>query len=163
MHLSYIFILTTIIMKKKSLLGPRTAISCVKQPNLTKIVVTLAVTALISISLPLNIYAQSAVPLDSYVTTNGGEASIFVKLPDTISVSEIEVLLGSKINSSDIFSHVYVFDQYAGLPSGLSYSRNGVDVYLGTGSITVPSAFFAKIRLKNGGASWSNWLEYVSN
>lgn len=104
-----------------------------------------------------------APPLDSYVKNEGGTVTVFVALPNTITSSEIEVAIGSKNNNGDLFSHTYTFDQSAGLPSGLTYSRQGTAVYLGAGSITLTDAFNVKIRLKDAGGNWSSYYDYVSN
>jgi len=109
-------------------------------------------------------YAQTpAPPLDSYVSFSGGQGSVFLILPDTIGCSEIEVNLGSKTETGDLFTHDYVYDQESGLPSGLSYTRTGSDVIVGIGTVEVPPAFNVKIRLKNSSGNWSSWYEYITN
>ena len=104
-----------------------------------------------------------APPLDSYVKNNGGMVTIFVALADSTTSSEIEVALGSKDNVGDLFSHTYTIDQTSGLPTGLSYSRQGTEVFLGAGAITLTDAFNVKIRLKDSGGNWSSYYDYVSN
>ncbi len=104
-----------------------------------------------------------ASPLDSYVKNESGTVTVFVALPDSTTSSEIEVALGSKNNVGDLFSHTYIFDQTTGLPTGLTYSRQGTDVFLGAGSITLTDAFNVKIRLKDSGGNWSTYYEYVTN
>jgi len=104
-----------------------------------------------------------APPLDSYVSFSGGQGSVFLILPDTIGCSEIEVNLGSKTETDDLFTHAYVYDQESGLPSGLSYIRTGSDVIVGIGTVEVPPAFNVKIRLKNSSGNWSSWYEYITN
>jgi len=108
--------------------------------------------------------AQSvAPPLDSYVTNTGGTITVFVSLPDSTTASEIEVAIGSENNSGDLFSHTYAFDQATGLPSGLSYSREGTHIYLGAGAITLTDAYNVKIRLKNSSGNWSAYYDYIAN
>ena len=108
--------------------------------------------------------AQSvAPPLDSYVTNTGGTITVFVSLPDSTTASEIEVAIGSENNSGDLFSHTYAFDQATGLPSGLSYSREGTHLYLGAGAITLTDAYNVKIRLKDSGGNWSAYYDYIAN
>ena len=104
-----------------------------------------------------------APPLDSYVKNDGATVTVFVTLPDSSTTTEIEVALGSKNNVGDLFSHTYTFDQTSGLPTGLTYSRQGIDVYLGAGSIVLTDAFNVKIRLKNSSGNWSSYYDYVSN
>ncbi len=104
-----------------------------------------------------------APPLDSYVKNEGGTVTIFVALPDTITSSEIEVAIGSKNNNGDLFSHTYTIDQTSGLPTGLTYSRLGTNVFLGAGTITLTDAFNVKIRLKDAGGNWSSYYDYFSN
>ena len=112
----------------------------------------------------VNSQAQTvAPPLDSYVKNDGATVTVFVTLPDSSTTTEIEVALGSKNNVGDLFSHTYTFDQTSGLPTGLTYSRQGTDVYLGAGSIVLTDAFNVKIRLKNSSGNWSSYYDYVSN
>ncbi len=104
-----------------------------------------------------------APPLDSYVKNESGTVTVFVALPDSTTSSEIEVALGSKNNVGDLFSHTYTFDQTTGLPTGLTYSRQGTVVFLGAGTITLTDAYNVKIRLKDGSGNWSSYYDYVSN
>ncbi|MBL0339517.1 MAG: hypothetical protein IPP71_00485 [Bacteroidetes bacterium] len=104
-----------------------------------------------------------APPLDSFVKDESGTVTVFVALPDSTSSTEIEVAIGSKNNIGDLFSHTYAFDQTSGLPAGLSYIRQGTDVFLGAGAITLTDAYNVKIRLKDGSGNWSSYYDYVSN
>ncbi len=118
----------------------------------------------ISCFMPCFIQAQtSAPPVDSYINFQGGQNIAFVSIADSINVSEIEVQIGGKSNADDILSHVYIFDQPTGIPNGLSYSREGLNLYLGMGAVELPPAFSVKVRLKNSSGNWSSWIEYVSN
>ncbi len=110
------------------------------------------------------IIAQTvAPPLDSYVTSTGGTVTVFVALFDSTTSSEIEVAIGSKNNNGDLFAYTYAFDQTSGLPSGLTYSREGTHLYLGAGAITLPDAYNVKIRLKNSSGNWSGYYDYIAN
>jgi len=102
-------------------------------------------------------------PLDSYVNVDGGMCNVFVLLEDTLDLSNIEVSLGSKGSSTDIVDHIFSFDQITGLPTGFSYLRTNMQVFLGLGDLDLPAAFNAKVRLKNSAGNWSSWFEYVSN
>ena len=112
----------------------------------------------------VNVTAQTVTPpLDSYVSNTGGTVTVFVALPDSTTTSEIEVSIGSKNNTGDLFSHVYLFDQISGLPPGLSFAREGTHLYLGAGAITLTNAYNVKIRLKNSSGSWSANYDYIAN
>ncbi len=104
-----------------------------------------------------------ASPLDSYVAFTGGTGSVMISLPDTNTCSEIEVTLGSKSETGDLFAHVYTYDQSTGLTSGLNYTRDGANVTVGIGAVVVPPAYNVKIRLKNTSGNWSSWYEYITN
>ena len=131
--------------------------------NLSFKLATITITILLCCTYK-NVNAQTpAPPLDSYVSFSGGQGSVFLILPDTASCSEIEVNLGSKTETGDLFTHAYVYDQESGLPSGLTYSRTGSDVTVGIGAVTVPPAYNVKIRLKNMTGNWSGWYEYITN
>ena len=104
-----------------------------------------------------------APPLDSYISNTGGTVTVFIALPDSTTSSEIEVAIGSKNNSGDLFSHTYAFDQTSGLPSGLSYSREGTHLYLGAGAVVLTDAYNVKIRLKDSAGNWSAYYDYIAN
>ncbi len=112
----------------------------------------------------VNVTAQTVTPpLDSYVSNTGGTVTVFVALPDSTTTSEIEVAIGNKNNNGDLFSYTYIFDQTTGLPTGLSFSREGTNIYLGAGAITLTDAYNVKIRLKNSSGSWSAYYDYIAN
>lgn len=107
-------------------------------------------------------HLKAQTPLDATLSENGSGQLMYVLLPDS-SVSEIDVELGSKQGMTDLFDAGFVYDQTSGLPSGQSYSRTGLQVYLGLGNFIVPTAYFARIRLKNNSGSWSDWYEFIGN
>lgn len=107
-----------------------------------------------------HLYAQT--PLDATLGENSSGQLMYILLPDS-SVSEIDVELGSKQGMTDLFDAAFTYDQTSGLPSGQSYSRTGLQIYLGLGNFTVPTAYFARIRLKNNSGSWSDWYEFIGN
>jgi len=102
-------------------------------------------------------------PLDSYISISNESATIYLEVADTTVISEIEVQLSTKQNLSDIFQNVYAFDQTIGLQNGMTYSRTGNAIHLGTGTIQLSPVVFSKIRLKNQSNVWSEWYEFVSN
>jgi len=129
-----------------------------------KILIVQFLVLMCCISFSETIEAQTvAPPLDSYVSNTSGTVTVFVALPDSTTSTEIEVAIGSENNSGDLFSHTYAFDQATGLPSGLSYSREGTHLYLGAGAITLTDAYNVKIRLKDSGGNWSAYYDYIAN
>jgi len=105
--------------------------------------------------------AQS--PLDANLSMIGGAANFDVLLPDTTNISEIELQIGSSSNSAEYFSHVFSYDQSSGLPSGLTYTRDGASVALGLGTLSISNVYVVKTRLKNSSGSWGDWYEFVGN
>jgi len=108
-----------------------------------------------------NAIAQA--PLDAAVTFSGNEGTFKVVLPDTNDVSEIEMLVGSDDNESELFSLTCAYDPSSGLPTGVTYSRTGNEIKIGMGTVTLLSAYVAKVRLKIGSNSWSDWYEFIGN
>ncbi len=108
-----------------------------------------------------------AQPTDGSVTftptsTSGFVTGIFyVSLPDSTSWSAIEIHLKDQIEDSVLFSREYAFDQTTGLPAGISWERNGTDVYLGTGTLPVRLGWQGRARLKNNSNTWSEYLEFI--
>jgi hypothetical protein len=108
----------------------------------------------------LNANAQS--PTDATLSVSSGTGQFFVALPDSNMV-EIELQIGTKPGLSDVFSHTFTFDQTTGLPTGMTYSRNGLNTYLGLGAITTNTVYASKVRLKSTSGTWGDWYEIISN
>ena len=105
--------------------------------------------------------AQS--PLDGAVSFIGNEGYFKVVVPDTNNVNEIEIMVGTETNPSEMFSHTFTYDQNSGLPSGVSYSRTANEISIGMGTVTLLNTYNAKVRLKNTSNSWSDWYEFIGN
>jgi hypothetical protein len=105
--------------------------------------------------------AQS--PLDGAVSFIGNEGYFKVVVPDTNNVNEIEIMIGTDNDPSEMFSHTFTYDQNSGLPSGVSYARSGNEISIGMGTVTLLNAYYAKVRLKNTSNSWSDWYEFIGN
>ena len=108
----------------------------------------------------LNANAQA--PTDVTLSVNAGTGLLYVALPDSNMV-EIELQIGTKPGLSDVFSHTFTFDQTTGLPTGMTYSRNGLNTYLGLGAITPNTVYASKVRLKSTSGTWGDWYEIISN
>ena len=108
----------------------------------------------------LNANAQS--PTDVTLSVNAGSGLLYIALPDSNMV-EIELQIGTKPGLSDVFSHTFTFDQTTGLPTGMTYSRNGLNTYLGLGAITPNTVYASKVRLKSISGTWGDWYEIISN
>ncbi len=102
-------------------------------------------------------------PRDSYISIDNSIGTVMVSLEDSTNVSEIEVNLGSKNSFNDLFSHSYTFDNSTGLPSGLTYTRQNLNIFLGVGTLNFPTALNVKVRIKDNSGNWSSYLEYISN
>jgi len=108
-----------------------------------------------------NSVAQS--PLDAAVTFSVNEGTFKVVVPDTNNVNAIEMLVGTDDNANEIFSLTCAYDPSSGLPTGVSYTRTGNEIKIEMGTVTLLSAYTAKVRLKNGSNSWSDWYEFIGN
>ena len=108
----------------------------------------------------LNANAQS--PTDVTLSVNAGSGLLYVALPDS-NISDIEIAIGTKPGLTDVFSHTFTFDQTTGLPAGMTFTRNGLNSYLGLGAITTNTVYTSKVRLKNTTGTWGDWYEIISN
>jgi len=106
--------------------------------------------------------ANAQVPTDLALSVSSGIGQFFVALPDS-NIAEIELQIGTKPGLTDVFSHTFTFDQTTGLPTGMTYSRNGLNTYLGLGAITTNTVYASKVRLKNTSGTWGDWYEIISN
>ncbi len=111
----------------------------------------------------LSLEGKAQTPLDANLSISSNTGIFSLVIPDSTNISEIELIIGTKANLSDVFAHTYTFDQTSGLPSGLSFNRDGMITYLGIGTITVQNVYNSKVRLKNTSGVWGDWYEIISN
>ncbi|MBL7914332.1 MAG: hypothetical protein BWY67_00360 [Bacteroidetes bacterium ADurb.Bin397] len=109
------------------------------------------------------ISAKAQTPLDANLSINNNTGIFSLVIPDSTNISEIELQIGSNENPTEVFEHIFIYDQTSGLPNGLSFSRSGVTINLGLGTITPLNIYHVKTRLKNGSGDWSDWYEFVGN
>ena len=109
-----------------------------------------------------NLQVNAQTPTDATLSFDSGQGTFYIAIPDS-NISEIELNIGTKANLTDVFSHTYTFDQTSGLPSGLSFSRNGLNTYLGLGTVAQQNVYNSKVRLKNTSGGWGDWYEIISN
>ena len=107
--------------------------------------------------------AKAQTPLDANLSISSNTGIFSLVIPDSTNISEIELQIGSNANPSEVFEHTFVYDQTSGLPTGLSYSRDGVNITLGLGTLAPLNIYHVKTRLKNGSGSWGDWYEFVGN
>jgi hypothetical protein len=101
-------------------------------------------------------------PSDANLIIQSGQGEMLVHLPDTTTITHLEVELGTANASSDLFHYVFTYDQSTGLPMGLHYQRSGAEVTLGLGIIDAADPYFARVRLKHSGL-WSDWFSFLAN
>jgi len=111
----------------------------------------------------LSFEGKAQIPLDANLSINGNTGIFSIVIPDSANISEIELQIGSNENPTEVFEHIFIYDQTSGLPNGLSFSRSGVTINLGLGTITPLNIYHVKTRLKNGSGDWSDWYEFVGN
>jgi hypothetical protein len=106
---------------------------------------------------------KAQTPLDANLSTSNNTGIFSLVIPDSTNISEIELQIGSNGNPSEVFEHTFVYDQTSGLSTGLSFSRSGVNINLGLGTLTTLNIYHVKTRLKNGSGTWGDWYEFVGN
>jgi hypothetical protein len=108
--------------------------------------------------------AQPASATLSFGTHNNNLAlcNFMVTLSDTNLVA-IELGLGSERNQTDLFLHEFTFDVSTGLPSGLSYSREGLTLTIGIGNQQVLDYYYGQVRVKGDDQQWSEWYQFLQN
>ena len=115
---------------------------------------------------PLAITAQT--PDDAYVNVTpdtGGyvQGHFYVLLPDTNNLAAIEIQLGSSEGDSDLVNYTFGYDVTGGLPSGFSWNRDGLKLYLNVGSLAATELRFGRVKLRRTGAAWGSAYAFVSN
>ena len=95
------------------------------------------------------------------VRITNGQGICHVVLPDSVGWSSINLEIKDKIRDSVLFNREYVFDQTTGLPTGITWVRDGNDVYLGTGNIPSKLGYRGKVRLKDSSGQWGDPLQFI--
>ncbi|MBK6641572.1 MAG: hypothetical protein IPG39_10180 [Bacteroidetes bacterium] len=114
--------------------------------------------------LTLNINdGKAQIPLDANLTISSNTGIFSLVIPDSTNISEIELLIGSNENPTEVFEHTFIYDQTSGLPTGLTFARDGANIRLGLGTLPVLNIYHVKTRLKNGNGNWGDWYEFVGN
>jgi hypothetical protein len=111
----------------------------------------------------LSLEGKAQTPLDANLSISNNTGIFSIVIPDSTNISEIELQIGSNSNPSEVFEHTFFYDQTSGLPTGLSYTRSGVNIILGLGTLTALNIYHVKTRLKNGSGAWGDWYEFVGN
>jgi hypothetical protein len=116
----------------------------------------------------LAIYSSSsfAQPVSASVNLEPSTAGFvngtcYLTLSDSTSCTFISVELTDRISDSTLFSREYAFDEVTGLPNGITWFRQGLNVTLGVGILPVKSGWTGKIRLKNTAGEWSSAIEFL--
>jgi hypothetical protein len=115
---------------------------------------------------PLITMAQT--PEDATVSltpdTGGTVKGLFyVLLPDTNNLDVLEILLGSAEDTTDLVNYTFAFDVTTGLPSGFSWNRDGLKVYMNVGSFPLTELRYGKVRLRRTGQSYGAAYAFVAN
>lgn len=107
-----------------------------------------------------------AQPIDARISftpaTSGFLTATFnIQLLDSTGYSEVDVRLIDSIEDSILYSRSFLFDQTTGLPTGITWQRQGTNVQLGIGTIPERIAWLGKVRVKTTAGVWSDWYEFL--
>ena len=87
----------------------------------------------------------------------------FVLLPDTNNLDAVEILLGSAEDTTDLVNYTFAFDVTTGLPSGFSWNRDGLKVYMNVGSFPLTDLRYGKVRLRRTGQGFGADYAFLAN
>jgi hypothetical protein len=87
----------------------------------------------------------------------------YVLLPDTNNLDAVEILLGSAEDTTDLVNYTFAFDVTTGLPSGFSWNRDGLKVYMNVGSFPLTELRYGKVRLRRTGLGYGAAYAFVAN
>jgi hypothetical protein len=126
----------------------------------------LAVTAFFA--LLLSAHAQSPSVSDAFATMDENSPNVFtgtftVMLSDTVSISQIEVKLGTSSSASDITLQTFDYDVTSGFSNGRSYNRADNKVVLGIGDFSEKNTYFGEARIKDTSGNWSSAYRFIFN
>lgn len=86
-----------------------------------------------------------------------------ILVSDTVNIHQLEVLLGSDADSSNLVNEIFDFDIPSGQPTGLQYSRNGFRILLETDVFQKHTTYFGSVRVKNLSGVWGDPQRFVAN
>jgi hypothetical protein len=86
-----------------------------------------------------------------------------VTLHDSTGVQSIEVELTDLMKKEVLFTREFAFDQTSGLPTGITWYREGTKVQLGIGTLPKKLAWQGKVRLKDGSGQWGEAYTFLFN
>ena len=87
----------------------------------------------------------------------------FVLLPDTNNLDALEIKLGSNEGDSNLVNYTFGYDITTGLPSGFSWNRDGMKVYMNVGSFPLTDLRYGKVRLRRTGQGFGADYAFVAN
>ena len=87
----------------------------------------------------------------------------FVLLPDTNNLDALEIKLGSNEGDSNLVNYTFSYDVTTGLPSGFSWNRDGLKVYMNVGSFPLTDLRYGKVRLRRTGQGFGADYAFVAN
>ena len=87
----------------------------------------------------------------------------FVLLPDTNNLDALEIQLGSNEGDSNLVNYTFSYDVITGLPSGFSWNRDGLKVYMNVGSFPLTDLRYGKVRLRRTGQGFGADYAFVAN
>ena len=87
----------------------------------------------------------------------------FVLLPDTNNLDALEIKLGSNEGDSNLVNYTFSYDVTTGLPSGFSWNRDGLKVYMNVGSFPLTDLRYGKVRLRRTGQGFGTDYAFVAN
>jgi hypothetical protein len=105
----------------------------------------------------------SARVLFTPTTNNLNMGNFQIELTDSTGFSEVEVKLVDAMKDSLLFERIYAFDQITGLPTNITWQRTGTKVQMGMGTFSKSLAWKGKVRVKNSGGIWGEWMEFLFN
>jgi hypothetical protein len=86
-----------------------------------------------------------------------------VTLQDSTNVQSIEVELTDLMNKEVLLIREYTFDQTTGLPTGITWHREGKKVQMGLGTLPKKLAWQGKVRVKDGSGQWGEAYTFLFN
>jgi hypothetical protein len=115
----------------------------------------------------INAKAQSNLITRAFAVINGQSSPVSgeftVLLEDTTNVSQIKVMLGAEVDSSNLVLYIFNYDVTTSLPSGFTYSRSQNMVTLHVGTFDIYSTYFGSVQIKDNSNSWRTPYNFITN
>jgi len=89
--------------------------------------------------------------------------TVELEVQDTLNINSIDLSLGYRVDSTNIFTYEFIYDINSGLPINVSYQRVGNKILLNLGAQPKFNMYFCRVRIKNALNIYGPYQKFIAN